>query len=315
MNGYIEIEDGKVIDVIIAGNRTYACDDLADIVTSGSGTLEITECESVEDSLSRFKAALQDGDDYVDEVDALYSSADGYTQDLTHALESEFPYNAVMKIIGENNFLRYEKVVAALLEGAEAPELLSDELMAIAVKHAAIEKRSSEPKGEFYIKITPNFYSGQINAPQAHLLLNEDTEEYGDREIAVFTRASDAQAVIDLLEEGNYYLSHGEAGRPDYEIVSSEDFGPDCIKGHYDNEVAESEIPPEILTQLQDSNVDYEGEYDAEHDTYSAYVSDPDDEDWRYGIVFTVSTVNIQRSDYDLSMINWTDEVYTHEEL
>jgi len=170
----------------------------------------------------------------------------------------------------------------------------------------------------YQIKITPNYYAGTINAPQAYLAtLSEiedlETQQYSD-EIAEFETEEEAQAAIDeMMGDGPYYLSHGEAGRPSYEIIEDMDYGPDCIEGSYDNEVSSEEIPSAILKELDNANVEYSSAYSDSYDTYSETVVDKENEK-RYGIHFTVATVAVQVNSDDLGNINWDNAVYTCED-
>lgn len=167
----------------------------------------------------------------------------------------------------------------------------------------------------YQIKCTPNYFENQLNAPQTHLVTMAELEgDESNREIATFDTEEAAQEAIDHLEEGTYYLHNGKAGRPDYEIVEEGDYGSDCKKGEYEFHIEESEVPPSILNQLQNSTVDFECVYSTSYDTYSAYVND-DDGEKRWGIVFTVSTIAQQSVDNDLSRINWENEIYTCESL
>jgi hypothetical protein len=52
----------------------------------------------------------------------------------------------------------------------------------------------------------------------AHSEISAAMEENGQRE-AAFETAAAAQAWIDKAEEGTYYLSHNESGRPTYKVV------------------------------------------------------------------------------------------------
>lgn len=38
------------------------------------------------------------------------------------------------------------------------------------------------------------------------------------QDIATWNTREEAQAVVDRLDSGTYYLSHGEYGRPDYKV-------------------------------------------------------------------------------------------------
>ena len=178
-------------------------------------------------------------------------------------------------------------------------------------------KLKPEEQTMYQIKCTPNYYSSTCNAPQAHLV---STAELGDTEpsyrveIAEFETEEEAQSAIDSMQSGTYYLSHGEAGRPGYEIVEDGDYGPDCIKGSYDNEIDTQDIPDDILKKLDNSNVEYSGSYGDEYDTYSYTVND-DEKEKRYGIHFTVSTVATQVNSADLGNINWDNATYTCEKI
>lgn len=168
----------------------------------------------------------------------------------------------------------------------------------------------------YQIKIIPNYYSNHINAPQAALATLEainDNIDWSD-EIAEFDTEEEAQAVIGGWENsGPYYLSHGEAGRPSYEIIEDYDIGSDCKAGSYDNEINPDSIPDDIKSFLDGDNVEYGTAYDDEYDTYSAYCTD-EKTGKRYGIHFTVQTVAIQLNKDDLGNICWDDAVYTCED-
>jgi len=170
----------------------------------------------------------------------------------------------------------------------------------------------------YQIKITPNYYGGTINAPQAHLATISEVEDlepqYRD-EIAVFDTEEEAQDEIDKMQgDGPYYCSHGEAGRPSYEIIEEGDTGPDCIEGSYDNEIDSDDIPADILRQLDNANVEYNNSYSDAYNSYSETVVDKENGK-RYGIHFTVSTVAVQANSDDLGNINWDNAVYTCEDI
>lgn len=61
----------------------------------------------------------------------------------------------------------------------------------------------------------PYYFEGTLGAPIADYIRDERTGE-----ILNFDSYADAKAWIEKEEEGVYYLSHGEAGRPDYFIVN-----------------------------------------------------------------------------------------------
>jgi hypothetical protein len=145
--------------------------------------------------------------------------------------------------------------------------------------------------------------------------MEDGDEGHCYEEITEFETKEEAQEVIDKLESETYYLSHGEASRPNYEIIEDFNYGPDCKTGNYENSVAIEEIPAEIISELENSNVEYEGDYDSEYDEYSSYVTIEDEtgDEWIYGIHYTVSTTATQLHADDLGNINWDHAVFTKE--
>jgi len=186
-----------------------------------------------------------------------------------------------------------------------------------------IEIKIQEENKMFNIIITPNYYGGHINAPQEHLLRDSEmpgynqNPSYEDRVVNFETR-EDAQESIDALEEGTYYLSHGEAGAPGYKIIEDGGIGEDCYPGNSGDaedwdEVEPSEIPAAILKSLKNSNVEYEESYD-DFDTYSYSIEDKNT-NTEYKMVFCPKTVSIQLNIDDLGGINWEHEAYYKRDL
>jgi len=72
--------------------------------------------------------------------------------------------------------------------------------------------------GEFVIIETANYFNSDVNAAWNNRpkVLTED--EPGGNEL-VFDTYQKAKDYLDNHESGTYYLSHGEAGRPDYKIM------------------------------------------------------------------------------------------------
>lgn len=68
-------------------------------------------------------------------------------------------------------------------------------------------------KGKVSIWVQPNYYYGTINIPNPGYMVDEDGG------IIIFESYKEADNRIHNLCSQTYYLSHGEAGRPDYLIV------------------------------------------------------------------------------------------------
>jgi len=178
----------------------------------------------------------------------------------------------------------------------------------------------------YQIKCTPRYYDTHINSPRAHLMSTDVIEgelnpydntipgySYGDT-IAEYETEAEAQAIIDKLDDGPCYLSHGEYASPDYEIIEDYLDGADCIMGTYEGQIAEEDVPEDILDKLDSSGVDYGNAYDDSYDTYSNFI-DNEDGSKRYRINYTVSTVALQINAGDLGNVVWDHEVYTIEDI
>jgi phage/plasmid-associated DNA primase len=95
----------------------------------------------------------------------------------------------------------------------------------------------------YSIKVTPNYYQGTLGAPQESYLMLRDIDvdnQYPD-DIAEWDTEEEAQEVIDGLTDGTYYLSHGEAGRPNYDIVEDHFDGEEVLTA-YENPTKSKEI-------------------------------------------------------------------------
>ena len=181
---------------------------------------------------------------------------------------------------------------------------------------------------------TPNFYQGTFGAPQESYVKNVrlDTEQNynapGAYDIAFFETEDEAQEVIDSLEEGTYYLSHGEAGRPAYQIVDWEegDGQPDCYPGtgrYFGGweEVDPDDLPGDTQSRLDRATV----EWSRSSDDFDIYIEvlkgdendpeqcDDDGNPYRYMIVFCPRSLAIERCEGDLGNIDWDNPGYYRE--
>ena len=183
---------------------------------------------------------------------------------------------------------------------------------------------------DFTIIVTPNYYSGTINAPSTHRLALSEAYPDDDRlqtsveghEIAVFDSREEAQAVIDNLTSGPYCCSNGEAGRPSYEIVGDDDdnrlaetiYRDDLYPNSPHIEaIDEEDIPAEIVKEVTGSNVEYSSRYNDNYDIYRGDAVEHGDH-W-YFVAFVVSTLAVQDADGDLSCLNWDNPIYFREEI
>jgi len=167
----------------------------------------------------------------------------------------------------------------------------------------------------FNIKATPNYYQGNLGAPQEMLLRECDLPGGIETD---YTQANwefkeDAQDVVDLLEEGTYYLSHGEAGRPTYKIVENgDDVLPDCLPGDTTSmpgwdSIDACDIPPSQLRELDKANVEFDKSGD-DFDVYSAEIET--EEGVQYKVVYCPRTIALQQTCGDLGGINWDNQAY-----
>ncbi len=167
----------------------------------------------------------------------------------------------------------------------------------------------------YNIKITPNYYQGTINAPQEGLLtendINPDARVY-DNTILDFETEAEAQKIIDdLTSDETYYLSHGEAARPTYQIIADNDPDPDCLPATGGfflgwEEIDESDIPENIKKELEGLSV----EYKKSGDNYDIYTANVKTKSKKYKIVFCPRTVALQKNADDLSGLDWGQKTY-----
>ena len=162
----------------------------------------------------------------------------------------------------------------------------------------------------YRIIITPNYFQGTINAPQEGFLTDDDND------IIEFDTKEDAQKWINDVEEDVYCLDHGEASRPDYEIVDSDwtpgedcyDATSICLSEHYKfgKLISPKDIPTNIKDILDRANVEYY-ESGNDYDVYSY-------EEQGYTIVFCPKTVSLQLYQDDLGQLSWGNEAYYYRE-
>ena len=171
----------------------------------------------------------------------------------------------------------------------------------------------------YMIKVTPQYYAGTINAPQEHYLRHCDVDDRSDDlNIIYYDSKEAAKAVVESLRVGTYYLAHGEAARPYYQIIDEEvgDDLPDCLPGtgcEFSGweEIQESDVQEHILSILNSGPVDYYYAGDT-YDVYNNIVDDPGS-DARYMIVFCPRTAAMQLYDGDLSLLDWSHPSYYRE--
>lgn len=169
----------------------------------------------------------------------------------------------------------------------------------------------------YAIKVTPDYYGNTCNAPQEALITYGDLSDNlqsTDYNIAEYETEEDAQQIIDtqLETDGIYYLSHGEAGRPSYEIIDPyNNLYPDCQNAHGEEfcefeEIDAADLPSGIQSKLDDQNV----EYRSSGNDYDVYVADVDHNNKIYRIAFCPTTVALQLNADDLSCIDWDRQAY-----
>jgi len=150
-----------------------------------------------------------------------------------------------------------------------------------------------------------HYYAGTLGAPDNHYLTEGDLDEqslYYD-DIVEYETRDEAQAVIDGLSESIYYLAHGEADRPTYQIVKDYDCGlEDCIKhdlsdGEWDS-IPESEAPYNIF---EEANVEYEQSLSDDYDIYSSVDVD-------YKVTYAVCKLQLQHKGVD--SLEWDHPTY-----
>lgn len=169
----------------------------------------------------------------------------------------------------------------------------------------------------YAIKTTPNFYHGTIYAPQEHFLtiyeIDGDVDPAWRNEIERYVTREEAQEVVDSLKSGTYILQHGEAGRPDYEIIDLDDYDMcECLSANGEEineyvEVPAESIPAEIKEKLSALNVEYHSS-EVDYDTYIGYYTHTDDKE--YAIMFCPKSTSLQINVDDLGGISWENEAY-----
>ena len=178
----------------------------------------------------------------------------------------------------------------------------------------------------YRIKKTSQFYRGTINAEQQHYLTEQDIKENDDYyydsdiDILAFNTKKEAQKVIDKMKNGNYYLSHGEAGRPDFEIVDDDDDIIDCydaavvfdIDDDYEK-IEKKDMPPDILAKLSEGNVSYR--YTSETHNCDIYADSIDDDEIEYRVIYAPSHLALQKNSDDFGGLNWSKEAYYKKDL
>lgn len=172
----------------------------------------------------------------------------------------------------------------------------------------------------YQIMITPCYLAGTHNAPSERLLTWNEIEGGQYRrerdEIAEFETRQAAEAAIEVLEEGTYYLAHGEAGRPDYTIIEDLDYGPDCLPAVDYAElpsaaeiISYDELPDEVASRLDVLSVDFYAGSDVQ--TWIATIENEDGVTW--GVAYCPRSVAIDTAADmygDLSAVNWDNECY-----
>ena len=191
------------------------------------------------------------------------------------------------------------------------------------------------------IIVTPNYYGGTCNAPQTGLMTNaialqaleDDAETACQHDYSNDTDAQDiwagtlaeAEHIVDALTDGTYYLAHGEAGRPGYEIVDANmpTDAPDCVDAsgadRYGDEVDADDLPDDVSKELDAANVDYQSRYN-DSDDYTYEINrtetdaDGDEVEAVYTILFRPTSIALQRNSDDLGNLNWSNQAYYRRE-
>ena len=171
----------------------------------------------------------------------------------------------------------------------------------------------------YAIKITPNYYQGTCNAPQESFLTYRDLEENpnnGTDDIAEYETETEAEAIIDDIQgDGPYYLSHGEAGAPSYDVVDLDNIGADDCQDASNYEldgfdlVDRDDLPDGVADTLDACNV----EYHSSGDNYDVYLDIITIDDIRYAIVFLPATCALQLNSDDLGSLDWDKAAYYKE--
>ncbi len=166
----------------------------------------------------------------------------------------------------------------------------------------------------YQIICTPNYYSGTQGAPQEHFLRCDEFDDdpsSDTHDIAEWETHEEAQAFIDDLTGEVYHCSHGEAGRPSYEICEDLAFsGDDCLECDGDevdgDMINPEELPDGIRGKLDNLNV---REY-SYHSNYDVYTAAWEHDGREYAIVFCPRTLAIMAADGDLGNLDWDHAGY-----
>jgi hypothetical protein len=140
-----------------------------------------------------------------DGQDTIVARCDGYT-----GVKKQIKSDELCELLGysqeewadEQEECFWEKINPYQITG----ELISD------AKSEQLDDAEEGYVGECAIWETPNYYIGHINAPTADFIADDNGERL------IFSSHAEAQAYLDE-DDGPYYCSHGEAGRPSYRIV------------------------------------------------------------------------------------------------
>lgn len=169
----------------------------------------------------------------------------------------------------------------------------------------------------YAIICTPEYYQTTHNAPQESFLTYRDLADNLNHpdatdDIAEWDTKEEAQSVIDDIQDYDvYYLAHGEAGAPSYDIIEDYDIGDDCrnasgVEIYEYFEIDPYDLPDGVESALDTLDVEYHSSGD-DYDEYHAYVTINDID---YAIVFCPSTLALQINADDLSCLNWDHPAY-----
>lgn len=177
---------------------------------------------------------------------------------------------------------------------------------------------------EFYIKVKVYWNASHINPGQDHFLsLSElpiDHDKYDDQGYGIsvsFDSHEEAEDVVRQLDQGTYYLKHGEYARPDYTVVDEDNMYPesDCVDSSdaLDLElIEEKDIPEEIREEmLWGLDVEY-FDHNSETTTYTDCLEHGDK---LYHVAYVVNNLSLERVDGDLSDICWEKPSFFVEEI
>ncbi|NTW31049.1 MAG: hypothetical protein HGB12_00170 [Bacteroidetes bacterium] len=155
----------------------------------------------------------------------------------------------------------------------------------------------------YRIKVTPCYYRGSL-PPHIDHWYNSNPDSNCDE----YETEAEAQLVIDNLEDGTYYLAHGEADRPTYEIVDTEEFSYGSPNPYVPDDAVELDNAKdaEIIEELLKLNVQpyQDGMRD---DSNAEYFEDTIDiDDITYGIMYAVDPLDVADHSDDLGGCDWS---------